>query len=181
MLVAKRSVYCKSEVSVTIHRSSAIRLLGLLLPFALLVNVTLAEDEKPNAKYACSEPNPASMCTPANTCGSATTPCVVDVKRTSDSASATPSIPGAKGNSTFCVKVGTTVVWKSSSKNVGFVVDVSEASPFDPSGAIIGGSDRARNVVAKRPGCFKYSAGACVSGAIYGMCDTANAEVIVIP
>jgi hypothetical protein len=165
----------------TVRRLSAIRFAGLLLPLALLANVGLAEDKKPSAKYACSEPNPASMCTPANTCGSATTPCVVDVKRTADSSSATPNIPGAKGNSTFCVKVGTTVIWKSTSKNVGFVVDPSEASPFDPSGAIIGGSDRARTVVAKRPGCFKYSAGACVSGAIYGMCDSANAEVIVIP
>ncbi len=165
----------------SIHFVSAIRWMGLLLPFTLLVSLASAEDKKTNAKYACSEPNPASMCTPANTCGSPTTPCVIDVKRTSDSASATPSIPGAKGNSTFCVKVGTSVIWKSTSKNVGFVVDVSEASPFDPSGAIIGGSDRARTVVAKRPGCFKFSAGACVSGAIYGMCDTANAEVIVIP
>ncbi len=165
----------------TIHSLSAIRSVGLLLPFALLVNSAMAEDKKPNPKYACSEPDPASMCTPANTCGSATTPCIVDVKRTADSASATPNIPGAKANSTFCVKVGTKVIWKSTSKNVGFVVDPSDASPFDPAGAIIGGSDRARTVVAKRPGCFKYSAGACVSGAIYGMCDSANAEVIVIP
>src|SRR5271154_4620308 len=136
----------------TVHRFSAIRCAGLLLPLTLLANAGLAEEKKPNAKYACSEPDPASMCTPANTCGSATTPCVVDVKRTANSSSATPNIPGAKGNSTFCVKVGTTVVWKSTSKNVGFVVDPSEASPFDPAGAIIGGSDRARTVVAKRAG-----------------------------
>ena len=163
------------------HHSSGIRRAGLLLPLVLLANLGMAADKKPNAKYVCSEANPAQMCTPANTCGSATTPCVIDVKRTANSASATPNIPGAKGNSTFCVKTGTTVVWKSSSKNVGFVVDVSEASPFDPSGAIIGGSDREVTTVAKRPGCFKYSAGACVSGAIYGMCATANAELVVIP
>lgn len=163
------------------HSYSAIRYAGLLLLLIFLANPGMAEDKKPNAKYVCSESNPAAMCTPANTCGSATTPCVVDVKRTANSASATPNIPGAKGNATFCVKVGTTVVWKSSSKNVGFVVDVSEASPFDPDGAIIGGSDREKTVVAKRPGCFRYSAGACVSGAIYGMCATANAELIVIP
>ncbi len=164
-----------------VHLSFAVRCARLLLPLALVATLGIAAEKKPNAKYACSEPNPASMCTPANTCGSATTPCVIDVKRTANSASATPNIAGAKGNSTFCVKTGTTVVWKSSSKNVGFVVDVSEASPFDPSGAIIGGSDREVTTVAKRPGCFKYSAGACVSGAIYGMCATANAEVIVIP
>jgi hypothetical protein len=170
-----------SEVHVKAYRCSAIRCAGLLLPLFFLASLGMAEEKKPNAKYACIEPNPAAMCTPANTCGSPTTPCVVDVKRTANSASATPNIPGAKGNSTFCVKVGTTVVWKSSSKNVGFLVDVSEASPFDPDGAIIGGSDREKSVVAKRPGCFKYSAGACVSGAIYGMCATANAELIVIP
>lgn len=160
---------------------SAIRCAGSLFALALLVNSGMAEEKKPNPKYACSEANPAQMCTPATTCGSPTTPCVVDVKRTANGASATPSIPGAKGNATFCVKVGTTVIWKSTQKNVGFVVDVSEASPFDPAGSIIGGSDRSRSVVAKRPGCFKYSAGACVSGAVYGMCDTANAEMIVIP
>ncbi len=165
----------------TVYRFSTIRFAGILFPIALLVNPGMAEEKKPNPKYACSEPNPAQMCTAANTCGSPTTPCVIDVKRTSDSVSSTPGIPDAKANSTFCVKVGTTVIWKSTAKNVGFVVDVSEASPFNPAGAIIGGSDRSKSVVAKRPGCFKYSAGACVSGAIRGMCDTVNAELIVIP
>jgi hypothetical protein len=104
----------------------------------------------------------------------------VDVKRTSDATSATPSIAGAKGNSLFCVKVGTKVTWNSTEKENGFVVDMGPSSPFDPPGAIIGGSDRSVSVVAKRKGCFKYSAGACKSGGIYGMCDTANAQLIVI-
>ena len=138
-----------------------------------------ATAQSSSSKYACLEPSPAQMCTTANTCGSASSPCTVDVKRTSDSASATPSIPNAKGNDLFCVKVGTTVKWISSEKENGFVVDVGPSSPFDPAGAIIGGSDRTVSVVAKRPGCFKYSAGACRSGAIYGMCDTASAELIV--
>jgi hypothetical protein len=43
----------------------------------------------------------------------------------------------------------------------------------------MGGSDRAVSVVAKRPGCFKYSVGACVAGATYGMCDSKNAEMVV--
>src|SRR5206468_8916626 len=103
------------------------------------------------SKYACSEPNPAQLCTAANTCGSASSPCTVDVKRTADSASSTPSIPNAKGNSLFCVKVGTTVKWISSEKENGVVVDVGTSSPFDPAGAIIGGSDRSVSVVAKRP------------------------------
>ena len=149
------------------------------LSFMPLVLLSNANAQSKNGKYACSEPAPAQLCTAAITCGSASTPCTVDVKRTADSASSTPSIPNAKVNSLFCVKVGTTVTWKSTDKDNGFVVDVGPASPFDPAGAIIGGSDRAVSVIAKRPGCFKYSAGACRSGAASGMCGTANAELIV--
>jgi hypothetical protein len=80
------------------------------------------------------------------------------------------------------VKVGTTVTWQSSNKNTGFVLDLGPTSPFDTAdGAIMGGSDRPISVVAKRPGCFKYSVGACVSGTIYGMCGTSNAELVVTP
>lgn len=45
------------------------------------------------------------------------------MKRTSDGALSTSSIPKAKSNELFCVKAGTTVTWKSTSKNIGFVVD----------------------------------------------------------
>ena len=86
----------------------------------------------------------------------------------------------AKSNALFCVKTGTTVTWKSTGKNIGFVVDVGTTSPFEPAGAIIGGTDRSVSVVAKTPGCYKYSAGACVSGAIYGMCKETSAEFVVI-
>jgi len=107
----------------------------------------------------------------------------VDVKRRgSNSASATPNIPNAKENMSFCVKVGTTVTWQSSSKNTGFVLDFGTSSPFDPpDGAIMGGADRPISVVAKRPGCYKYSVGACTSGTIYGMCGSSNAELVVTP
>lgn len=133
-----------------------------------------------NDKYICSETNPGSICNANTMCGSKTTSCIADVKRTSDSASVTPSIPGVKANAQFCVKVGTTVTWQSSAKKTGFVLDFGPSSPFDtPEGAIMGGSDRAVSVVAKRPGCFKYSIGACIAGAIYGMCDSKNAELIV--
>jgi hypothetical protein len=71
------------------------------------------------------------------------------------------------------------VTWKSTAKNVGFIVDPGTPSPFEPVGAIIGGSDRSVNVVARIPGCYKYSAGACMSGAIYGMCKETSAEIIV--
>jgi plastocyanin len=160
-----------------VRRCFAISCTSLCLTFLVLLSNVTAQSK--SSKYACSEPNPAQLCSAANTCGSASTPCTVDVKRTADSASSTPSIPNAKGNSLFCVKVGTTVTWNSTGKDNGFVVDVGPASPFEPAGAIIGGSDRSVSVVAKRTGCFKYSAGACQSGATYGMCDTANAELIV--
>jgi plastocyanin len=152
---------------------------SLLLPIVMLSAYSMAQSK--SSKYACSEAKPAQLCNAANTCGSASAPCSVDVKRTSNAASSTPDIPGAKSNSLFCVKVGTTVQWKSTGKNIGFVVDMSTTSPFDPGGAIIGGTDRAVSVVAKTPGCYKYSAGACMSGAIYGMCGQTNAELVIIP
>jgi plastocyanin len=149
----------------------------LLLPLLLLAGYATAQSK--SSKYACSEPNPAQLCNAGNICGSASTPCSVDVKRTADSASSTPGIPNAKGNQLFCVKAGTTVTWKSTGKDIGFVVDIGPASPFEPPGAIIGGSDRSVSVVAKKPGCYKYSAGACMSGATYGMCATADAKLII--
>jgi plastocyanin len=164
-----------------IQRSFAIWSSSLLLPIFLLSSSVggQAQSSKGN-KYACSEPKPAALCNASNTCGSASTPCTVDIKRTSYAAQATPSIPNAKGNSTFCVKTGTTVTWQSTSKNTGFVLDFGPSSPFDQGGTIIGGSDRTVSTVAKKEGCYKYSAGACVSGAIYGMCGTGNAELIVV-
>ena len=146
---------------------------------SLLVFASYTAAQSKSDKYACSEPNPAQLCSAANTCGSSSNACTVDVKRTADGSSATPGIPSAKANSLFCVKVGTKVTWDSTEKDNGFVVDVGPASPFDPAGSIIGGSARAVSVVAKRTGCFKFSAGVCRSGATYGMCDTANSEVIV--
>jgi hypothetical protein len=70
--------------------------------------------------------------------------------------------------------------WKSTGKDIGFVVDFGSSSPFDPAGAIIGGTDHAVTVLAKKPECYKYSAGACMSGAIYGMCGETNVELIVV-
>src|SRR5215467_4968805 len=99
----------------------------LAIPLVLLAQTTQGQDKK--SKYACSESNSASLCTAANTCGSASEPCSVDVKRTANAASATPSINGAKGNSTFCVKAGTTVIWKSETKHQGFIVDMGPSTP----------------------------------------------------
>ena len=102
------------------------------------------------------------------------------MKRTANGASSTASISDPKSNALFCVKTGTTVTWKSTSKNIGFVVDPGNASPFEPAGAIIGGAERPVSVVAKTAGCYKYYAGACVSGAIYGMCKETNAELVIV-
>jgi plastocyanin len=152
-----------------------IRCAMLVLPLVLLAQDPSANAQKKNS-YACKEADPTTLCTAANTCSGS---CSVDVKRTAQSASATPSFPGAKGNSTFCVKVGTEVTWKSDTKHQGFIVDMGPNSPFDPAD-IIGGSDRSVTATAKTAGCVRYSAGACISGAIYGMCGNGNAEVVVL-
>jgi hypothetical protein len=149
-----------------------------LMVLTLILLTTSLPAETNDDKYLCSEPNPESLCTPANTCGSASAPCVVDVKRTAASASVTPTTPDAKSNTPFCVKTGTTVTWKSLSKDTGFLVDFGPSPPF-ARGAIIGGSDRSPSVVAKKPGCYKFSAGACVSGATYGMCASVDSELVV--
>jgi len=152
------------------------------MPLAILLVASLAtaaDNKKDNSKNACSQANPASLCNADNTCGSASTPCNVDVKRTSDSSSVTPSIPNAKGNELFCVKTGTTVTWQSTQKNVGFIIDLMDSSPFDPPGAITGGSDKSASVVAKRPGCFKYNFTAADSRAFGAKSEAAQAELIV--
>ena len=148
--------------------------------FALsLANDPTTQAQKNKNSYACTEAKPESLCGPANMCGSASQPCSVDIKRTTSGASATPSVPGAKGNSTFCVKAGTPMVWKSDSKHVGFIIDMGPTSPFNVDD-IIGGSNRSVNVVAKTPGCYKFSVGACISGEIYGMCGNSTAQLIIL-
>jgi plastocyanin len=131
---------------------------------------------------ACLASNPASMCAAENTCGSSSAPCSINIRRSGgSSANATPSIPDAKSNKIFCIKVGTTVTFMSSSKNTGFVIDFGSVDPFDHEGAIIGGSDRPITVTAKHPGCYTYSVGACTPGTVYGMCGNANAQLIISP
>jgi hypothetical protein len=148
--------------------------LMLLLPFRSAV---AQEKQRGSETYLCSEPHPETICTAQNTCGSASAACTVEIKRTASDASVTPSIPNSKANMPFCVKVGTTVNWKSPSKNTGFVVDFGPDAPFGGE-AIIGGSDRPASTVAKKKGCYKYSTGACVSGSIDGMCASVETELI---
>lgn len=160
-----------------IQNSLAMWRLLILLPVLLLLsNSGAAQSGK---KYSCEEAQPEKMCTASNTCGSGSASCTVDVKRTANAAAAEPDIPDAKQKALFCVKTGTTVMFHSTSKNTGFIVDFGPSSPFDPAGTVIGGSDREVSVVAKRPGCFKYSTGACVSGSVSGMCGNVDQELVV--
>jgi hypothetical protein len=152
----------------------------LLLPVLLLASFATADDKKKDSKDVCMNPNPASMCTAANTCGSASSPCTVNIKRTSYSSSATPSIPGAKGNDLFCVQTGTTVVWQATDKNTGFLVDPGKSSPFDPPGTFMGGSAKSVSTVAKTPGCITYHVSATAQNAIYGKSKAATAQLIVV-
>jgi hypothetical protein len=153
---------------------------GLLLSLSLAGFLVANVQNKRSNKYVCAETNPASICTASNRCGSNSNPCVVDLKRRGGtSATVTPAIPNSKSNAPFCVKVGTTVTWQSPAKNTGFILDFGPSSPFDSNTAIIGGSDRPISVVAKRPGCYKFSLGACIAGTIYGMCGSTNSEIVV--
>jgi len=153
---------------------------GLLLSLSLASFLVANAQNKRSNKYVCSETNPASICTASNRCGTASDPCVVDLKRKGGtSATVTPAMPNSKSNTPFCVKTGTTVTWQSSAKNTGFILDFGPSSPFDTTGAIIGGSDRPISVVAKRPGCYKFSLGACIAGTIYGMCGSTDSEIVV--
>jgi hypothetical protein len=150
------------------------------VPTCFVVLLMCATAHAQKGKYACSEPDPQSLCNTANTCGSASSPCTVDVKRDNYGASATAGIPKAKGNGIFCVKSGTTIIWKTTQKNTGFVVDFGTPSPFGSEDTITGGAIRPASVTAMKAGCYKYSVGACISGAIQGMCGSGTAEAIIL-
>jgi hypothetical protein len=156
--------------------------LGCLFILPLVVtSFIIGQDNKKKVKNdVCSASNPASICAAANTCGSASSPCSIDIRRSQGSfATAKPSIPDAKENKAFCIKVGTSVTFMSSSRNTGFVIDFGSSDPFDHEGAIMGGADRPITVVAKHPGCYTYSIGACTAGTIYGMCGNADTQLII--
>ena len=108
-------------------------ILFCLLIFPVVMTGYLDGKEKKKPKNdVCSASTPESICNAANTCGSTASACEVDIKRSGgDSASATPNIPGAKTNAPFCVKTGTTITFKSTSKDTGFVLDFGTCSPFD--------------------------------------------------
>lgn len=157
-------------------------LLSFLFVLPLLLNFyVIGQDTKKKIKNdVCSASNPATICSAENACGSASSPCSVDIRRSEgSSATATPNIPGAKPNKAFCIKTGTTVTFASSSKDTGFVLDFGNSNPFDHPGAIMGGADRPITVTARHPGCYTYSVGACTAGTVYGMCGDDVAQFVI--
>jgi len=152
----------------------------LLSSCILLLSCATAQAQK-KGKYSCDETQPDNMCSAANTCGSASSQCTIDIRRGSDSANVKPSIPEAKNNQLFCIKSGTTVVWKSSNKNNGFMVSFGTDSPFEPDGPIMGGGQKPVTTKAVTPGCYKYAAGAFRSGTVKGMSGGSNPELVILP
>lgn len=150
-----------------------------LLVVTCIVMLAIAVQAK--SKYACDEPDPASLCTAANTCGSASAPCTVDITKAGNSSNVKPGVPNAKNNQIFCIKKGTQVVWMTSNRNTGFMVSFGTDSPFDPDDPIIGGGNKQVTVKANTPGCYKYDAGAFYSGATYGMSGGSKPELIIVP
>ena len=152
----------------------------LVLSCVVLLTFTAAQAQK-KSKYVCDEPDPAILCTAANTCGSPSAPCTVDITRAGSSSNVKPEIPNAKNNQFFCVKAGTTVVWMTSNKNTGFMVSFGTDSPFIPDDPIVGGGSKQVSVKAGTPGCYKYDAGAFYSGATYGMSGGSKPELVIVP
>ena len=151
------------------------------LPLVVVLVLLSSVFAQAKSKYVCDEPNPASLCTAANTCGSGSAPCTIDVNKSGNSSSVKPSVPNAKNNQFFCIKKGTTVVWMTSNKNTGFMISFGTDSPFDPDDPIIGGANKQITVKANTPGCYKYDAGAFYSGAIYGMSGGSKPELVILP
>src|SRR5277367_1379705 len=151
-----------------------------ILPLLLTSFIGSQETQKKIKNDVCSASNPASICSEANTCGSVSSPCTIDIRRSgSTSATAKPSIPDAKSNKAFCIKVGTAVTFSTNSRNIGFIIDFGKDNPFDHEGSITGGTKRAITVTAKHTGCYTYSIGACTPGTVHGMCGNANAQLII--
>ncbi len=146
----------------------------------VLFSCSTAQAQK-KGKYACNESQPETLCKAANTCGSTTSQCTIDIRRGSDSANVKPGIADADNNQLFCIKAGTTVVWTSSNKNNGFMVSFGTDSPFEPDGPIMGGGQKPVTTKAVTPGCYKYDAGAFRSGTVKGMSGGSSPELVILP
>jgi len=151
----------------------------LLSCMALACSIAVQGQKK--SKYACDEPQPENLCNAANTCGSATSACTINITRSSNSSNVKPDIPNAKNNQFFCIKTGTKVVWTSPKKNTGFMISFGTDSPFDPDDPIMGGGKKPVTTTAVTPGCYKYDAGSFTSGTIYGMGSGGKPELVILP
>ena len=80
----------------------------VLMVVVLLYRVAIfgSAHAQAKSKYACDEPDPASLCTAANTCGSGSA-CTIDITKAGQSSNVKPSVPNAKNNQFFCIKKGT--------------------------------------------------------------------------
>jgi hypothetical protein len=153
----------------------------VLFVFCIVLLTCVIAPAQKKSKYVCDEKQPENMCNAANTCGSASSPCTIDVTRAADSANVKPGIPNAKNNQFFCIPVGTTVVWSSSNKNNGFMVSFGAGSPFDPDDTIVGGGQKPVTTKASTPGCYRYDVGAFRSGTVYGMSGGSRPELVILP
>ena len=153
---------------------------GSALLLSTCIVLFASEVAQAKSKYACDQERPETLCTADNTCGSASSPCTVNITRSSNSANVKPDIPNAKNNQLFCVKAGTSVVWMSS-KNQGFTVSFGTDSPFEPDAPIMGGGKKQVITKATTPGCYKYDVGAFTSGTVYGMSGGTKPELIILP
>jgi hypothetical protein len=161
------------------HRFTSLSAVPVL--FCVVLLICAAAQAQKKSKYVCDEADPAGLCNAANTCGSASAPCSIDITKSGSSSNVKPGIAGAKNNQFFCVKAGTTVVWTSSNKNTGFMVSFGTDSPFTPDDPIMGGAKKPVSVKATTPGCYKYDAGAFYPGAIYGMGGGSKPELVILP
>ena len=154
---------------------------AFLLSFCIVLFGCSTAQAQKKGRLSCDESQPETMCSAANTCGSPSSQCTIDIRRGGDSANVKPGIPNADNNQLFCVKAGTTVVWKSSNKNNGFMISFGADSPFEPDGPIMGGGKKPVTTKAVTPGCYKYDAGAFRSGTIKGMSGGSSPELVIVP
>ncbi len=154
----------------------------LILTGLLLMDSNLAAKDKKGKPSVCSSPHPEQLCTAANICGSSNSPCLLEIRRVGGGvdASVTPNIPNFPKDSVICITTGTNVTWRGEGKNTGIMVDFGDSSPFEPSGTIMGGSDRPVTVLTKKAGCYKYTVGACNPGSTYGMCGNSDFDLIAL-
>jgi len=154
---------------------------ALLLSTCIVLLAGESAQAQKKSKYVCEQEKPEAMCNEANTCGSASSPCWINISRSSNSANVKPGIPDAKNNQFFCIKAGTQVIWRSENKNHGFTVSFGADSPFDPDDPIMGGGKKQVTTKASTPGCYKYDVGAFRSGTIYGMSSGSKPELVILP